>query len=134
MHRLISLREFYERTKSAPETATDEEFLSAVRRTFWGTNSFAFVEASFAIIAPGCLLRPHLTKKMLRAPVRAAVASGVEATQSIVAWGVRCADLTTPDGVVWLTRELPALQDLVTESVAETLEWVAAGFPGDDLW
>ncbi len=142
MHQLRRLREFYEVARREPEKVTDEEFLSAVRGAFWGTNSFAFVEAAFAIIAPGCLLRRHLTQIMLRAPVRAAVACGVEVPEQIVAWGVRCADpnnprvyvRSMPDGIVWLKNDLPLLQELVADSVVDALEWAAADFPGPDPW
>jgi hypothetical protein len=141
MQQLRDLNEFYQAEKRAPHATSDEEFLRAVRRSFWGTNSVDFVAAAFAIVAPGCRLRPHLQRKMLRAPIRAAVASGVDDPKSIMSWGVRCADTndrlylrSTPDGVAWLAQEFPSLENVVKEIVAETLAWVAAGFPGDDLW
>ncbi len=137
---LRRLRDVYEVAARTPAAVTDEALLAAVRETFWGTNSFAFVEASFAIIAPACALRPHLTKTLLRAPVRAAIASGVVDPAEIAGWGRRCGvDATvyvrsTATGRAWLSNDLPRLEALVTECVAEALEWVAAEFPGPDFW
>jgi hypothetical protein len=36
------------------------------------------VEASFAIIAPACLLRPHLTAELIALPIDAMVAGGMD--------------------------------------------------------
>ncbi len=115
---------------------------SQIRQTFSGTNAIDFVGCSFAIIAPGCALRPHLVPKLLRAPIRAAVAIGVEGAAELVAWGVACADQTNPrlslpttmEGEQWLRHQLPELTGLVRRVVDETLAWAAADFPGDDLW
>lgn len=135
---LDRLRRFYELEAITP-WASDATFLAAIRQTFWGTNAIDFVGCSFAIIAPGCALRPHLVPKLLRAPIRAAVAVGVESAAELVAWGVACADQTNPRLSLPTTREgeqwlLPALTGLVRRVVDKTLAWAAADFPGDDLW
>lgn len=138
---LDRLRRFYELEAITP-WASDATFLAAIRQTFWGTNAIDFVGCSFAIIAPGCALRPHLVPKLLRAPIRAAVAVGVESAAELVAWGVACADQTNPrlslpttmEGEQWLRHQLPELTGLVRRVVDETLAWAAADFPGDDLW
>ncbi|MER2564608.1 MAG: hypothetical protein ABTQ32_28030 [Myxococcaceae bacterium] len=141
MERLDRLSRFYELDAIMP-WANDATFLAAIRQTFWSTSAGDFVGCAFAIIAPGCELRPHLVPKLLRAPIRAAVAVGVEDAARIIAWGVACADQTNPlvvlrptlRGERWLRDRLPALTAVVRQVVQETLHWVAADFPGDDLW
>lgn len=141
MERLERLSRFYELDAITP-WANDATFLAAIRQTFWSTNAADFVGCAFAIIAPGCALRPHLVPKLLRAPIRAAVAVGVEDAAQIIAWGVACADQTNPRVVLrptlrgerWLRDRLPALTDVVRQVIQQTLHWVAADFPGDDLW
>ena len=142
IRQLRELSEFYEGQTRVPNLTTDEALLAAVRRSFWGTNAVDFVDAAFAIIAArlSAATSPHEADAPGASSERRSPQAWRMPTRS---WpgGGRCADARQrvsvrpkPDGFAWLTQELPTLREVVRETVAETLVWVEAGFPGDDLW
>ena len=122
---LVELSSFYEKAKTHPEI-TDEEFVKNIRKAFWATNCWSFVEASFAIIAPGCLMRPHLTKELIKHPIDAMIAGGLESSDEIIAQGIACATKEdhyvepTEDGKYWLLNEWPK-QEVIVKEVFQTL-------------
>lgn len=113
---LVLLEAFYEKVRADPTSVTDDEFLTIIRKAYWPTNCWAFVAAAFAIIAPGCLMRPHLARDLIRDPIDAMIAGGLTDPNEIVAQGVACATNfsfgtePSPEGKKWLTEEWPLLE------------------------
>jgi hypothetical protein len=118
---LRELADFYDRARATPLDISDQEFLEAIRRSFWPTNCGSFVEAAFAIIAPGCAMRPHLVRELIAHPIKAMIAGGLEDPNEIVALGIACATkddpyvAPTPEGKRWLLEEWPAFGRIATE-------------------
>ncbi len=108
---LIGLAAFYESEARDPTRFHDEEFEKNVKKAFWGTNCWSFVEAAFAIIAPACGRRPQLARELINAPIDAMIAGGLEDPADIVAQGVACATKDNPyveptdEGKQWLLNE-----------------------------
>ena len=115
---LVALAAFYERAQAQPDAISDAAFLAAVKSAHWPTNCWSYVEASFAIIAPACLLRPHLTAELIALPIAAMVAGGLEDAGQIIAIGLACATRDAPyvavseEGRRWLTQVWPGLGEL----------------------
>lgn len=117
---LVELAKFYEQAKQYPESFSDAQFLAAINRSFWPTNCWSFVEAAFAIIAPGCAMRPHLTRQLIQHPIEAMIAGGLEDPKAIIAQGIACATKQNPyvepttEGKKWLLNDWPKLELQVT--------------------
>lgn len=119
--RLAELGEFYDMVKANPESVTDAEFLQKIAGTFWPTNCSAFVEESFAIIAPGCAMRPHLVRQLIAHPIEAMIAGGLMDENSVIAQGLAYANSPqpyvepTPDGRRWLLEQWPEFEAVAAE-------------------
>ena len=119
---LVALAAFYAQVQAHPETITDAAFLDTVKNAHWPTNCWSYVEASFAIIAPACLLRPHLTAELIAMPIDAMIAGGLDDAGQVLAIGLACATRDalyvepSEDGKRWLTQVWPGLGAMV-ESV-----------------
>ena len=115
---LVALAAFYAQAQEHPETLSDAVFLENVKNAHWPTNCWSYVEASFAIIAPACLLRPHLTAELIALPIDAMIAGGMDAAGQLIAIGLACATRSDPyvepseAGRRWLTQVWPALGEL----------------------
>lgn len=133
---LVVLAAFYERARAAPDTISDAQLLAAVRDAHWPTNCWSYVEASFAIIAPACKLRPHLTAALIAMPIAAMIAGGLDTAELVIAHGQRCAAKRQPyvapaaGAADWLSHTWPTLGALV-EQVFEQ-QWQAAMLEDDD--
>ncbi len=115
---LVALAAFYAQEQAQPDTISDAAFLETVENAHWPTNCQACVEASFAIIAPACLLRPHLTAELIALPIDAMIAGGLDDAGQVIAIGLACAARSDPyvepseEGRRWLTQVWPALAEL----------------------
>lgn len=116
---LVALAAFYDAARAHPDSVPDAAFIAAVERAHWPTNCWNYAEASFAIIAPACLMRPHLAQTLIAFPIDAMIAGGLEDAGQVIAQGVACATRDRPyvepsaEGKLWLTREWPRLGALV---------------------
>jgi hypothetical protein len=130
--RLTNLDAFYEAVRRDPSSATDEEFLRRIADAHSGTNALDYAEDSFGIIGPGCLLRPHLTRKLITHPLGALIAAGVEDVGQMISIGIACATSErndvkpTAEGVQWLVQIWPQQIDLVREVVEALLYELAS--------
>jgi hypothetical protein len=119
--RLAELGKFYDAVKTAPESVSDAEFIQHISGVFWPTNCWAFVEQAFAIIAPGCALRPHLVRDLIVHPIVAMIAGGLVDENDVVAHGVAYANKVrpyvepSPDGRQWLLEQWPTLEAVAIE-------------------
>ena len=117
----------YEMARSMPQSVTDEEILGAIRRAYWITNASCAVSQIFSIIAPACLLWPHLTEHLIRDPIGAIIACGDEDPRSVVKAGAfllaQERPYVSPDkfGAYWLEHVLPTLEPLIDEVFPEVL-------------
>ena len=115
---LVALAAFYAQAQAHPETLSDAVFLENVKNAHWPTNCWSYMEASFAIIAPACLLRPHLTAELIALPIDAMIAGGLDHAEQVIAIGLACATRNDPyvepseAGRRWLTQVWPALGEL----------------------
>lgn len=115
---LVALAAFYERAQAQPDAISDAAFLAAVKSAHWPTNCWSYVEASFAIIAPACLLRPHLTRELIVFPIDAMIAGGLDDAGRVVAIGLACATRgdayvePSVEGKRWLTQVWPGLGEV----------------------
>lgn len=122
---LAPLAAIYEEATSSPASISDEALVTAIQKTLWPSNCWAVAEAAFALIAPACWLRPHLTPILLRLPVEAMVAGGLSSPQGILSFGIACATRSDPyvqpteEGRLWLTTILPHLGPLAAEVFAD---------------
>ncbi len=118
---LVELAAFYEAEATAPSRFDDAQFIESVEKALWGTNCWSFVEAAFAIIAPACSRRPHLAKSLLRHPIGAMIAGGLEDPAEVTAQGVACATKNDHDvepseeGRSWLLNDWPKLSLIAQE-------------------
>lgn len=123
--RLSELATFYRQVFEKSETVNDAEFLQRIEQTFWPTNINAFIEQAFAIISPACVMRPHLTRSLIRHPIEAMLAGGIETPEHVISVGLTCAANPDPyvaltkDGRDWLLGEWPKLVALVAEVIEE---------------
>lgn len=119
--RLAELAEFYEAVSAAPEAVSDAEFVQNITRAFWPTNCWAFVEQAFAIIAPGCAMRPHLVRELIAHPIEAMVFGGLVEENDVIAQGTALANKAHPyvapslAGRQWLLEQWPTLEPLAIE-------------------
>ncbi|UQV45439.1 hypothetical protein KIV45_27945 [Janthinobacterium lividum] len=115
---LVALAAFYAQAQAKPNAINDAAFLDAVQAAHWPTNCWNYVEASFAIIAPACLLRPHLTAELIALPIDAMIAGGLEDAGQVIAIGLACAARDAPyvevseEGKRWLTQVWPTLGEM----------------------
>ncbi|MEF2267496.1 hypothetical protein V3C40_11920 [Janthinobacterium sp. LS2A] len=122
---LVDLAAFYEQAQAHPETFSDAVFVDTVKAAHWPTNCWNYVEASFAIIAPACLLRPHLTAELIALPIDAMIAGGLEDAGQVIEIGLACARRDAPyvepseEGRRWLTQVWPGLGEMA-EAVFQT--------------
>ncbi|MCX7293632.1 hypothetical protein [Janthinobacterium sp.] len=116
---LVALAAFYAQAQAQPDAFSDAAFVDAVKAAHWPTNCWSYVEASFAIIAPACLLRPHLTAELIALPIDAMIAGGLDDAGQVIAIGLACATRDDPyvvpgeEGKRWLTQVWPGLEELV---------------------
>ncbi len=116
---LVALAAFYAQAQAQPDAFSDAAFLDAVKAAHWPTNCWSYAEASFAIIAPACLLRPHLTAELIAFPIDAMIAGGLEDAEQVIAIGLDCATRAAPyvapseGGKRWLTQVWPGLVEVV---------------------
>jgi hypothetical protein len=116
---LVALAALYAQAQAHPETISEAAFIEAVKAAHWPTNCWSYVEASFAIIAPACLLRPHLTAELIVFPIDAMIAGGLEDAGQVIAIGLDCATRDAPyvevseEGKRWLTQVWPGLGEVV---------------------
>ncbi len=116
---LVALAALYAQAQAQPDAYSDAAFLDAVKAAHWPTNCWSYVEASFAIIAPACLLRPHLTAGLIALPIDAMIAGGLDDAGQVIAIGRACATRDAPyvevseDGKRWLTQVWPGLGEVV---------------------
>jgi hypothetical protein len=119
--RLAELGEFYAMVSLDPEAVSDAEFVQNITKVFWPTNCWAFVEQAFAIIAPGCAMRPHLVRELVACPIEAMIYGGLTDENEVIERGVAFANKDhpyvepTPDGRRWLLERWPALAPEVIE-------------------
>jgi hypothetical protein len=124
---LVALAAFYAQAQAHPETISDAAFIEAVKAAHWPTNCWSYVEASFAIIAPACLLRPHLTAELIALPIAAMIAGGLDDAGQVIAIGRACATRDAPyvevseEGKYWLTQVWPGLGELTRTVFAARL-------------
>lgn len=115
---LVALAAFYERAQAQPDAISDAAFLAAVKSAHWPTNCWSYVEASFAIIAPACLLRPRLTRELIVFPIDAMIAGGLDDAGQAIAIGLACATRgdayvgPSIEGKRWLTQVWPGLGEV----------------------
>lgn len=127
---LVALAAFYAQAQAYPETLSDAVFLENVKNAHWPTNCWNYVEASFAIIAPACLLRPRLTADLIVFPIDAMIAGGLDDAGQVIAIGLACATRDAPyvapgeEGQRWLTQVWPGLGTMV-ETIFQA-RWQAA--------
>ena len=115
---LVALAALYAQAQEHPEALSDAVFMESVKNAHWPTNCWSYVEASFAIIAPACLLRPHLTAELIALPIDAMIAGGLDDAGQVIAIGRACATRDAPyvevseDGKRWLTQVWPTLGEM----------------------
>ncbi|WP_147400376.1 hypothetical protein [Acidovorax cavernicola] len=109
----------YDRARAARDAVSDDEMLEAIRKAYWMTNAADAVSQIFSIIGPACLLRPHLTETLIRAPIEALIACGEEDAGSVLRAGSYLLSQDDPyvapdaHGRRWLAEVLPTLQSMV---------------------
>ena len=112
---LVALAAFYETLQAQPDAISDAVVVATVKHAHWPTNCWNYVEASFAIIAPACLLRPHLAPDLIALPIDAMIAGGLEDAGQVIAIGLACASRSeayvapSAEGRRWLTQVWPEL-------------------------
>lgn len=74
--------------RADPTSVNASEFLIIIRKAYWATDCWAFVAASFAIIASGCAMRPHIARDLIADPIDAMIAGGLTDPDEIVKEGV----------------------------------------------
>lgn len=115
---LVALAAFYAQAQAQPDACNDAAFLATVKQAHWPTNCWSYVQASFAIIAPACLLRPHLTAELIACPIDAMIAGGLDDAGQVIAIGLACATRDAPyvevseEGKRWLTQVWPTLGEM----------------------
>jgi hypothetical protein len=125
---LVDLADFYLQEAANPSTFDDEMFVANVKKAFWATNCWSFVEAAFAIIAPACSRRSHLTRLLIRSPIEAMIAGGLEDSSHVIAVGVSYANKSdqyvepTEEGKKWLLSVWTTLDSLAQEVFIEVLK------------
>ena len=125
---LVALAAFYAQAQAQPDAFSDAAFLNAVKAAHWPTNCWSYMEASFAIIAPACLLRPHLTAELIAMPIDTMIAGGLEDAEQVIAIGLDCARRDAPyvapseEGRRWLTQVWPGLGELIGQVFAARLQ------------
>ena len=116
---LVALAAFYAQAQAQPDAFGDAAFLKAVKAAHWPTNCWSYAEASFAIIAPACLLRPHLTAELIAFLIDAMIAGGLDDAEQVIAIGLAYARRDAPyvvpseEGKRWLTQVWPGLGEVV---------------------
>ncbi|WP_146009893.1 hypothetical protein [Janthinobacterium sp. ROICE36] len=134
---LVALAAFYAHAQARPDAFSDAAFLQTVKAAHWPTNCWSYMEASFAIIAPACLLRPHLTAELIACPIDAMIAGGLEDAGQVIAIGLECATREAPyvvpseEGRRWLTQVWPGLGEVV-ETVFQARLLLALADDDDD--
>lgn len=125
---LVTLAAFYAQAQAYPEAISDAVFLDNVKNAHWPTNCWSYMEASFAIIAPACLLRPHLTAELIAFPIDAMIAGGLDDARQVIDIGLAYARRDAPyvvpseEGKRWLTQVWPRLGELIGQVFAARLQ------------
>lgn len=121
---LVALAALYAEVQSTPHAIDDAALLAAVTRAHWPTNCWDYAQASLAIVAHACVLRPQLTRELIALPVAALVAGGLDSGAAVLAYGTACLEVAapyvvlTPEGRRWIEQQWPRLGALVGEEVA----------------
>ena len=119
--RLAELADFYAEVQRLPQSVSDTDFIQRITHTFWPTSCWSFVEQAFAIIAPGCAMRPHLVRQLIVHPIEAMIAGGLDDEHEVIRQGVACATKADPyveptvEGKRWLCEQWPLLENLAVE-------------------
>ena len=126
---LLALAAFYRDAQRHPDAISDALFLDTVSRAHWPGNCQDCAHASLAIVAHGCVLRPHLTRELIALPVAAMMAGGLDSAAAIIDYGTACAASAqpyvafTPEGRRWMAQQWPGLSLMVEEEY--TRQWQA---------
>lgn len=121
---LLALAAFYRDAQAHPASIPDAVFFDTVSRAHWPTNCWSYTQASLAIVAHGCVLRPQLTRELIALPIAAMMAGGLDSAAAIIEYGTACAAIAQPyvaftlEGRRWMARTWPTLHALVDEVVA----------------
>jgi len=110
---LIELEEFYSELRRSPTSFTDDEVIRRVGRTYWPTNCWSFVEASFAILSPAGLIKPSAVRGLIEEPIRAMIYGGLQRSADVVGEGLAVARKIDP----------------IVELTAEAREWLVEHWP-----
>jgi hypothetical protein len=123
-----SLRQLLERLEATPP-AGDEQVCSVYDRLLVSLNADGAALGFFAGAAQVCRLRPHLAERVLREPVNCLVCLGMETPEEV--FGYVRANLREnswfrqeagPEGVRWLSEELPRSGNLLQRLLVEETE------------
>ncbi len=126
---LLALAAFYRDAQARPGGMSDAVFLATVSRAHWPTNCWSYAQASLAMVAHGCVLRPQLTRELIALPIAATMAGGLDSAAAIIDYGTACAASAqpyvafTPEGRRWMAQQWPTLHALVEDVVAA--QWQA---------
>ena len=113
---LARLEQTLTRARENPASLSDEELISEVRATYWGTNCWSWVEMSLAIISAVCALRPHLADELIGDPIGVMIEGGLDNEDDLISQGVALARKSDPyvpltdDGRLWLRQSWPLLE------------------------
>lgn len=114
---LRELKDFYGKLKNNPDSISDAEVISKIESSFWGTNCWSYVEQSLAIIAPACFYKPHLTTVLIKYPIEAMIAGGLDNYKDVIAYALVIAEKENPyvplteEGMCWLKNTWPILDE-----------------------
>ena len=117
----------YALARTDPAAVSDQQILAQINKSFWITNASDAVSQTFCIIAPACLLRPHLTAELIRTPMEALIACGCEEPESVFLAARHLLESANPyvmpdsHGQYWLSEVLPELGSLVDEVFRDVL-------------
>ena len=126
---LLALAAFYRDAQARPAGISDAVFLATVSRAHWPTNCWSYAQASLAMVAHGCVLRPQLTRELIALPIAATMAGGLDSAAAIIDYGTACVASAqpyvafTPEGRRWMAQQWPTLHALVDQVVAA--QWQA---------
>lgn len=124
---LVRLAEVLSRAKEDAASVPDDELVNLVRATYWGTDSWSWVEMSLAVISAVCALRPHLAAELIADPISAMIQGGLTDENDIIAQGTALAKKETPYvpltevGRRWLLQDWPSLENMAKDTFRREL-------------
>jgi hypothetical protein len=113
---LVALEAMLDRARDTPEAVSDEELLTCIQATYWGTNCWSWVEMSLAIVSATCAVQPSLAVHLLNDPIEAMIAGGLDQEEDVIPEGLALARKARPyvpliqPGRVWLLETWPMLE------------------------